>query len=345
MANVTDSQTIEGLLQTNRYGVEPTVVTVSATTTTLSSTSTSYYILDGSTPGQIVKLGSATTYGKGFTYLFHNQSSTVVSFQDNAGTFLFALNEDERTEVILKDNTSSAGVWVWTTTFLDILATTNLTGTTSRFQDFDQVDFHQHHQFHFTDVVANGGTVVIDNTAPTDNTYMGLVTIGTGTTSNSTGRAMLDGNSSVNNIKISNMSCEWRVKIPTLSTGTVGFQFRTGVMDANTAGDSANGIIFYYSEDVNSGKWVCKTINSSTTTTVNTSVTVAANTWYKLRWVSTNDGATVNFFVDSVLVGASTTNIPTTNATRVMSKIEKKSPSSTTTRTVLIDWLMFGIAR
>jgi hypothetical protein len=214
-----------------------------------------------------------------------------------------------------------------------------------RFSDFDQEDFHQHHIFHFLNVIANGGIVTLDNAAPVDNSYMGRVILDTGITSNSTGRATLDGNSSVSNIKLANMSVEWRVRIPTLSNGTTGFQFRAGFMDANTAGDSANGVFFYYSDTENSGRWRVITRNASTSTTVDSTIAVVANTWYKLRWVSSGNGATVMFYIDDVLIGTSSSNTPVTNATRLMAKIEKKAPNSAVSRTVDIDYLGMGVQR
>jgi len=346
MANVTDNQIIEGLMDTASYKVTPTVLATSATTTTLAVSSTSYYIFTGTTAGQIVKLGNATTYLIGHTYLIHNHSTQVISITDNSDALLLNVEPDQRTEVILQDNSSAAGIWVFTLSISDPIDFFNSLGTTSRFSDFDQIDFHQHHIFHFTNITANGGVVTVNDGAPTDNTWMGLVTIATGTTSNATGRAVLDGNSSVNNVKVADLSCEWRIRLPVLSTGTIGYRFRVGLQDVNTAGDPANGVYFYYSEDVNSGRWRGVTRNASTSTNVDsTAITVAANTWYKLRFASSNNGATVNFYVNNILIGTSTTNIPTTNATRVMAKIEKKAPSSTTSRIADLDWLVFGVTR
>jgi hypothetical protein len=236
-------------------------------------------------------------------------------------------------------------ILITTSQISDFVTAVNLNVSTSRFSDFDQEDFHQHHIYHFLDVGANGGTITLDNGVPVDNSYMGRVILSTGTTNNSTGRATLDGNSSVNNVKVANLSLEWRVRLPTLSTGVIGYQFRTGLLDLNTAGDPANGIYFYYSEDVNGGSWRGVTRNASTSTNVDSAIPVVANTWYKLKFISKNNGANVDFYVNEVLMGSSATNIPTTNATRAMAKLEKKAPSSATARTCDIDYLAFGVSR
>jgi len=116
-------------------------------------------------------------------------------------------------------------------------------------------------------------------------------------------------------------------------------------MDSNLAGDSANGVFFYYSNTENSGRWRGVTRNASTSTVVDSTVTVAANTWYKLRFVSSGNGSTVIFYVDDVLIGTSSSNIPITNASRAMAKVEKKAPNSAVSRTVDIDYMGMGIQR
>jgi len=343
MANITDNQTIEGLNNTSSYRVQPTIITTSNVITTLTVSSNSYAIFIGSTVGQQIKLGNATTYLIGHTYLFHNNSTIPVVVLDNSNTGLLTLDPNQRSTGILQDNSTAAGIWLFNSTTTDL---SNLIGTlvsTSRFSDLDQTDFHQHHIFHFLDVVANGGILTNDNGIPIDNSYMGLVSCETGITNNSTGRATLDGNSSISNIKVANMSNEWRVRLPILSTGTVGYQVRIGIQDSNLAGDPANGIYFVYSENINSGQWRATTRNGSTSTNIDSTIAIVASTWYKLRWVSNT--TSVSFYINNILIGTSTTNIPTANATRLMVKIEKKAPNSALSREIDVDWISFGISR
>lgn len=343
MANITDNQKTEGLNDTSSYRVQPTVITTSNITTTLTVLSNSYIIFIGSTVGQVLKLGAATTYLTGHTYLLHNNASIPVVVLDGANTALLTLEPNQRSTGLLQDNTTTAGIWLFNSTTTDLANVIGTLVSTSRFSDLDQTDFHQHHIFHFLDVIINGGVVTNDNGTPTDNSYMGLVSCATGITSNSNGKAVLDGNTSVNNIKVSNMSNEWRVRLPILSTGTIGYQVRIGIQDANTAGDPANGIYFVYSENINGGQWRGTTTNSSTSTNIDSTIAPAAATWYKLRWVCNT--TSVSFYVNNILIGTSTTNIPTGNATRLMAKIEKKSPNATTSRSVEIDWVSLGISR
>jgi len=107
-----DNITSEGLTDTASYRVQATVVATANTTTTLTVSSVSYMIFTGSVAGQIIKLGSATTYSVGHTYLFHNTSSASVSVQDGASSALATVATNQRVVFILQNNTTTAGIWV-----------------------------------------------------------------------------------------------------------------------------------------------------------------------------------------------------------------------------------------
>lgn len=73
------------------------------------------------------------------------------------------------------------------------------------------------------------------------------------------------------------------IKIPTLSTGTQRFIFRTGL--ANAVGTTPlHAVIFRYSDNLSSGNWECVTARSGSERVYDSGVAVVANTWYKLEW-------------------------------------------------------------
>jgi len=116
MSHIVDSLVAEGLTDSGSVRVQATVVATANTTTTLSVGSVSYMIFTGSTSGQIVRLGDATTYLVGHTYLIHNASTATVSIEDNSGSTLFTLSAGQRSVVILQNNSTAAGIWVYTLT-------------------------------------------------------------------------------------------------------------------------------------------------------------------------------------------------------------------------------------
>lgn len=109
-------------------------------------------------------------------------------------------------------------------------------------------------------------------------------------------------------------SSEWRystgVRIPTLSTGTQRFTYRTGFMDSGTA-DSVDGCYFRYVDNVIAGDWqgVCR--SNSTESTCDTNIAVTANTWFRLDIVANAAGTNVDFQTAGTTRCSIATNIPT----------------------------------
>lgn len=200
----------------------------------------------------------------------------------------------------------------------------------------------------FAAVSAAGGTSALQGAA-TGNNYAGLVQIGTGTTNNATGVSAIDSFNSVGKMLIGGvpLTIEWRVRIPVLSTGTVTFTARVGLQDSTATGDPTNGVYFAYTNGVNTGQWQGITRSASTSTTVNSTVAIVANTWYRLRAEINAAGTNCDFYIDSgsgyVLIGSSVTNIPTI-ALRPISKINK-SNTSTTSSGLDMDWCWWVMER
>lgn len=100
------------------------------------------------------------------------------------------------------------------------------------------------------------------------------------------------------------------VRIPTLATANDDYILRFGFGTSTTA-DHANGIYFEYNRS-NSVNWSLKTASSSSRTTHTSSIAVTNNTWIHCRFVVNSAGTNVDYYIDGVLGGSITTNIPTT---------------------------------
>jgi len=211
------------------------------------------------------------------------------------------------------------------------------------FEDFLIRDFAGHNgQFDWNSISTGGGSnVTIDSGAP-DNTSSGVITITPGTTT--TGRSTLESFNGANRLLAGGaQTIEWRVQVASLSTLAQRYIIRAGIMDGNAAGDPANGVYFKYSDNVNSGQWQGIARNASTSTTVNSTVAVTAAAWHKLRLQVNTAGTNVDFYVDDVLIGSATTNIPTGNPMRFMVTMEKTT--GTTNINALADSLYYRTER
>jgi hypothetical protein len=154
---------------------------------------------------------------------------------------------------------------------------------------------------------------------------MGVLQIDTGTTA--TGRAAL--NRMVNQVQLGYCAFEqvWRQAIEVLSNATERFIVTTGFADNSAInGEPTDGVYFRYSDNVNSGNWQCCTRNGGALNETIVNTTVAASTNYSIFRINVNEAATsAEFYINDVLVGTITTNIPSTagNFTGILTKIEK----------------------
>jgi hypothetical protein len=222
---------------------------------------------------------------------------------------------------------------------------TTVVGATSHtiFEDFLFRDFAGHNGvLDWAELSSGGGSSGTLDSGPPDNTSSGVVTLACGTTN--TGRQTIESNNGINRILAGgNQTIEWRVQVSALSTSAQRYTIYAGLRDGNAAGDAANSICFKYSDNLNSGQWLGQTRNASTSTNVNSSVAVAASAWYKLRFQVNAGGTNVDFYVNDVYIGSSTTNIPTTNPMRFMAMIEKSV--GTTNVNYLVDSLYYRTER
>ena len=325
MPLILDNIIIEGLADTKSFRTQIITQDTVASTLTLTAASEFLTVFTGTVSGQIIKLPDATTIQAGHRYEFHNNSTAGIVTTDGSGATLNTATAGQRILAILQVAGTIAGTW-------SIVESEKISGQTSgavtaQFNEFLLDVFHTHSGI--VGLTLNGGTATMDTTA-LDNTYSGSFTLTTGTTVPSLttmGKSYAYNNSGLT-IKAAGQTIEWRMRLPVLSdsaNATPGFDIKVGVQDTDLVGDPANGIYFQYSDNVNSGKWNCITRNSSTSTTINSNVTVAAATWYRLKFIVNNNGSAVDFYIDDNLIGTSIINIPVGNGTRLQVSIEKKA--------------------
>lgn len=168
------------------------------------------------------------------------------------------------------------------------------------------------------------------------NDSVGVMELSTGTTT--TGNAGISLSTGCFVLGYGQFFAEWRVMIPTLSTGAQQFDFYAGFLDTITGGDQTNGVYFQYNQ-ASSTLWRACTASGSVRTK-NNNTTVVAGTWYKLGILINAAASSVGFYINDTLVATNTTNIPTgaelTPAIGFGTKITKLL--GTTARVVDIDY-------
>jgi hypothetical protein len=131
------------------------------------------------------------------------------------------------------------------------------------------------------------------------------------------------------------LHCENLVKIPNLSDGTETFTLFVGLGDS-ASGATIDAVNFRYTDGTNGGKWQCVTRSNSVETAVDSGVTVAANTNYRLQIEINAAGTQADFSINGALVATIATNIPVGagRQTNVLTGIVKSA--GTTNRELLI---------
>jgi hypothetical protein len=165
--------------------------------------------------------------------------------------------------------------------------------------------------FAWVAAAVNGGTATFGAPFATRNDGFGYASLNTGTTSNNNASESMSWASSVNNF-IGNthpIHASTVIFWPTIATAVVDTINRFGYSVTAGSAIPTAGVYFEHQRVVNTAFWTCVTRSSSVSTVINTTVPIVAGQLYlfEIRW---NPGS-VQFYIDGVLVGTSTTNIPT----------------------------------
>ncbi|MFA4864081.1 MAG: hypothetical protein WC605_09960 [Bacteroidales bacterium] len=208
---------------------------------------------------------------------------------------------------------------------------------------------------------SNGGASgYIDNPGTGGSDYLGHYVLTTGTTSSA--RVALCSFYHVDKLRlgIKGIFFEGRVRIWSQSS-TPNFRAYFGLMNTSiliddpiddqylgtvASGAPGNGVYFYFEDGINNGKWMATTKRGSSTTNLNTNVTMVTNQWYKLRAHINAAATVVDFYIDDVLVATSdiANTIPgASDPMKWVFKIEKTS--GTATRTLEIDYIGWRMVR
>jgi len=128
-----------------------------------------------------------------------------------------------------------------------------------------------------------------------------------------------------------------RVRIPTLSNSGQQYRMAFGFLDYGNI-LAFDGVSFFYEESV-SANWRCKCASNFTTTTAETSVPVAANTWYRLDIEINAAGTEAKFWINGTLVATITTNIPSGAGRTTGIVCGMAKTAGTTASTCIIDYI------
>lgn len=111
MSLIIDNVKSEGLADIKSLRIQASLQAASASTINLTNTSETLLIFTPGVAGQIVNLPNATTLSVGHIYWIWNDDTNDIIINDFSGTILFTSTPTSRAFAVLKDNSTSAGVW------------------------------------------------------------------------------------------------------------------------------------------------------------------------------------------------------------------------------------------
>lgn len=116
MTAYVDNQVIESLIDHTGLRYNASIQATANSTNILTSSSTYMYIYTGTTAGQIIRLPDATTLSNGRAFQFWDNSTQQISLRDNGSNILLTQNPGQRITAILRDNSTTNGIWVYEVT-------------------------------------------------------------------------------------------------------------------------------------------------------------------------------------------------------------------------------------
>lgn len=191
----------------------------------------------------------------------------------------------------------------------------------------------------------NSGTVATMTAATGSGTTPGIVQLQTGT--DTTGRSTYRNGLAAMRFGSGRVIFSSRLRVPTLSDGTETFTVWVGFVDNGAiTGDTTDGAYFIYSSAstyyTNIANWSGKTSNNSSRTEVSSATAVTANQFYTILIDVNAAGTQADFYLDGVLIGSSTTNIPTGSGREFGFGYKIEKSAGTTSRNLDIDYSWFA---
>jgi len=191
-------------------------------------------------------------------------------------------------------------------------------------------------QYVWTAASVNAGTVTIQSA-------YGIARLSTATNTN--GGYRFNTNSLSYQFGTNPFRFESLTRVNAVSDGTDTFQYIVGFWDTSAAISQTDGAFFLYdSQGVSTGSaatgnWQLVTASNSTRTYTTSSVAIDTTNLQKLRIDINAAGTSVTFYINEVLVGTHTTNIPTGASRLVGSGNYLQKSAGTNARTVDIDYM------
>lgn len=187
--------------------------------------------------------------------------------------------------------------------------------------------------------VNGSGASISGDTSVQNGTVMGVMNAQTGSTN--TGRAYWASAGTSIFTQGGQIIFETSFQIPVLSNGTDRFIVQAGLTSTVGSGTFADGALFYYSDNVNSGNWECLTAKFGTSGTphVTTTSTAVTTSETRLKIIIDATCANVYFYVNDTLVAtdSTATNMPTSVALRIAVGLTKSV--GTNSLNMLIDYM------
>lgn len=131
---------------------------------------------------------------------------------------------------------------------------------------------------------------------------------------------------------------EWSIFAPSrVSDVTDNYSLYIGLANgAATGAEPTDGFYFFYNYATSSGNWIGKTALGSSRTSVVSTTPLVINTWYTLRATINALGTSVEFFLNGVSIGTSTTNLPVAALTPICGM--NTTAGTATSITMMADW-------
>jgi hypothetical protein len=123
-----------------------------------------------------------------------------------------------------------------------------------------------------------------------------------------------------------------------LSSGTERFSVDAGFFDSLT-GAMSYSAYFSYTDNVYSGNWQCIVSNGLGSTSVDSGITVAVDTYYRLEIEFSATASEAKFYIDGTLVTTINTNMPSGTTNRFGCGVNLRKALGTTGRNARIDYL------